>query len=131
MRRDAINKRLSAAEYRERLKDELEVYTNWTLNEKGEIIAKTAELLDEYSSKRKSHVIDVDFLTNFVYLFLKEISKHFFRSSPTMAEVLIDIKIRPLDEGGYLATSAELQGLIAQGRTVAETIEIAQDVARK
>lgn len=56
MRRDAINKRLSAAEYRERLKDELEVYTNWTLNEKGEIIAKTAELLDEYSSKRKSHV---------------------------------------------------------------------------
>lgn len=48
-----------------------------------------------------------------------------------MAEVLIDIKIRPLDEGGYLATSAELQGLIAQGRTVAETIEIAQDVARK
>jgi len=48
-----------------------------------------------------------------------------------MAEVLIDIKIEPLEEGGYLATSAELQGLIAQGRTVAETMEIAQDVARK
>jgi len=48
-----------------------------------------------------------------------------------MAEVLIDIKIEPLAEGGYLATSDELQGLIAQGRTVAETIEIAQDVARK
>ena len=48
-----------------------------------------------------------------------------------MAEVLIDIKIEPLDEGGYLATSDELQGLIAQGRTMAETIEIAQDVARK
>ena len=30
-----------------------------------------------------------------------------------------------------MATSSDLQGLIAQGRTVAETIEIAQDVARK
>ncbi|MDZ7343576.1 MAG: type II toxin-antitoxin system HicB family antitoxin [candidate division KSB1 bacterium] len=48
-----------------------------------------------------------------------------------MADVLIDIKIEPLAEGGYLATSDELQGLIAQGRTVAETIEFAQDVARK
>ncbi len=48
-----------------------------------------------------------------------------------MAEVLIDIKIEPLQEGGYLATSKELQGLVAQGRTVAETIEIAQDVARR
>jgi len=36
-----------------------------------------------------------------------------------------------LEEGGYLATSDELQGLVAQGRTVAETMEIAQDVARK
>ncbi len=48
-----------------------------------------------------------------------------------MAEVLIAIKIEPLEEGGYLATSDELQGLVAQGRTVAETMEIAQDVARK
>jgi hypothetical protein len=31
----------------------------------------------------------------------------------------------------YLATSVDLQGLIAQGRTVAETIEIVRDVARK
>lgn len=30
-----------------------------------------------------------------------------------------------------MATSEDLQGLIAQGRTLAETIEIAQDVARK
>ena len=48
-----------------------------------------------------------------------------------MAEVLVSIKVEPLDEGGYLATSDELQGLIAQGRTVAETMEIAQDVARR
>ncbi len=48
-----------------------------------------------------------------------------------MAELLISIKIDPLKEGGYLATSDELQGLVAQGRTVAETMEIAQDVARR
>jgi predicted RNase H-like HicB family nuclease len=48
-----------------------------------------------------------------------------------MAEVLVSIKVEPLDEGGYLATSDELQGLIAQGRTVAETMEIAQDIAHR
>ena len=34
-------------------------------------------------------------------------------------------------EGFYLATSDEVQGLIAQGRTIQETIEIAQDVAKR
>lgn len=48
-----------------------------------------------------------------------------------MAECIIKIKIEALEEGGYLATSDELQGLVAQGRTIAETMEIAQDVARK
>ncbi|MDO9097106.1 MAG: type II toxin-antitoxin system HicB family antitoxin [Candidatus Methanoperedens sp.] len=48
-----------------------------------------------------------------------------------MTEAMINIKIEKLDEGGYLATSDTLQGLIAQGRTIAETIEIAQDVAKK
>jgi len=48
-----------------------------------------------------------------------------------MSEILLNIEIEPLEEGGYLATSDDLQGLVAQGRTVAETIEIAQDVARK
>jgi predicted RNase H-like HicB family nuclease len=49
-----------------------------------------------------------------------------------MAECLIPISIKPLEEGeGYLATSPFLQGLIAQGRTIAETMEIAEDVARK
>ncbi len=48
-----------------------------------------------------------------------------------MTETMISIKIEKLDEGGYLATSDTLQGLIAQGRTIAETIEIAQDVAKK
>lgn len=48
-----------------------------------------------------------------------------------MSEYLIPITIEPLEEDGYLATSTVIQGLIAQGRTVAETLEIAQDVARK
>ncbi len=48
-----------------------------------------------------------------------------------MSEYFIKIKVEPLKEGGYLATSDELQGLVAQGRTVAEAIEIAQDVAKK
>ena len=34
-------------------------------------------------------------------------------------------------KGLFLATSEELPGLVAQGRTLAETLEIAQDVARK
>ncbi|MFH1095891.1 MAG: type II toxin-antitoxin system HicB family antitoxin [Candidatus Desantisbacteria bacterium] len=48
-----------------------------------------------------------------------------------MAEQIIEITIEELEEGGYLATSENIQGLIAQGRTIAETMEIAQDVARK
>lgn len=48
-----------------------------------------------------------------------------------MTEILLSIRIEALPEGGFLATSDELPGLVAQGRTIAETIEIAQDVARK
>ncbi len=48
-----------------------------------------------------------------------------------MSERLIDIDIQKLPGGGYLATSPTLQGLVAQGRTISETLEIAQDVARK
>ncbi len=48
-----------------------------------------------------------------------------------MSEFLVPVSIEALKEGGYLATSSTLQGLIAQGRTIAETLEIAEDVARK
>lgn len=34
------------------------------------------------------------------------------------------------DESYYLATSPDIQGLVAEGRTLAETIEIAQDLAK-
>ena len=47
-----------------------------------------------------------------------------------MREVLLSIHIEALPEGAFLATSDDLPGLVAQGRTVAETLEIARDVAR-
>ncbi len=46
-------------------------------------------------------------------------------------EKIIKLKIVKLPEGIYLATSNDVQGLVAEGRTIAETIEIARDVARK
>ena len=46
-------------------------------------------------------------------------------------EKVINIHIKKLPEGFYLATSSSIQGLVAQGRTISETIEIAKDVAKK
>jgi predicted RNase H-like HicB family nuclease len=46
-------------------------------------------------------------------------------------EKIIKMHIEKLPEGVYLATSDSIQGLIAQGRTISETIEIARDVAKK
>lgn len=46
-------------------------------------------------------------------------------------EKIVNIHIEKLPEGYYLATSEDIQGLIAQGRTVSETLEIARDVTRK
>ncbi len=48
-----------------------------------------------------------------------------------IVERQVNIHIEKLPEGFYLATSDNLQGLIAQGRTITETIEIARDVAKK
>ncbi len=46
-------------------------------------------------------------------------------------ERLLNLHIEKLPVGFYLATSDSIQGLVAQGRTIAETIEIAKDVAKK
>jgi predicted RNase H-like HicB family nuclease len=46
-------------------------------------------------------------------------------------ERIVRLHITRLPEGVYLATSDDVQGLVAQGRTVSETVEIARDVARK
>jgi predicted RNase H-like HicB family nuclease len=46
-------------------------------------------------------------------------------------ERIVNLHIEKLPEGVYLATSDDLQGLIAQGRKIQETLEIAHDVAKK
>lgn len=46
-------------------------------------------------------------------------------------EQIVQLHIEKLPEGAYLATSEEVQGLVAQGRTLTETLEIARDVAKK
>lgn len=48
-----------------------------------------------------------------------------------MSEVTIDLHVEPLEEGGYVATSSDVPGLVAQGRTLSETVEIAQGLARR
>lgn len=46
-------------------------------------------------------------------------------------ERIVRLHIEKLPEGAYLATSEDIQGLVAQGRTIQETVEIARDVAKK
>ncbi|WP_436467411.1 type II toxin-antitoxin system HicB family antitoxin, partial [Escherichia coli] len=46
-------------------------------------------------------------------------------------EHIVNLHIEKLPEGVYLATSDDVPGLVAQGRTIAETIEIARDIAKK
>lgn len=41
------------------------------------------------------------------------------------------IRIERLPEGVFLATSDDVQGLVAQGRTEVEALEIARDVERQ
>ena len=43
----------------------------------------------------------------------------------------LHLQIRKVENGEFLATSDCFPGLVAQGRTMAEAAEIAQDVARK
>lgn len=46
-------------------------------------------------------------------------------------EQIANLPIEKLPEGFYLATSDDIPGLVAQGRTITETVEIARDVAKK
>ena len=48
-----------------------------------------------------------------------------------MAEWIVNLHVERLPEGCYLATCDTIPGLVAQGRTVTETLEIARDVAKK
>jgi predicted RNase H-like HicB family nuclease len=46
-------------------------------------------------------------------------------------ERVIRVHVEKLPEGMFLASSDDVQGLVAQGRTITETLEIARDVARR
>jgi predicted RNase H-like HicB family nuclease len=48
-----------------------------------------------------------------------------------MDEVVIRLRVEPLDDGGFVATSPDVPGLVAEGRSVSEAADIARDVARK
>jgi predicted RNase H-like HicB family nuclease len=48
-----------------------------------------------------------------------------------MSEAAIRLHLEPLEEGGFVATSPDVPGLVAEGRSIVEAVEIAQDVARK
>jgi predicted RNase H-like HicB family nuclease len=48
-----------------------------------------------------------------------------------MNEATIRLHVEPLAEGGYVATSPDVPGLVAEGRSITEVTEIARDVARK
>ena len=45
-------------------------------------------------------------------------------------EILLNVRLEKLPEGIFLATSDDLPGLVAQGNTAEETLEIARGVAR-
>lgn len=46
-------------------------------------------------------------------------------------EASIRLHIEPLEEGGFVATSPDVPGLVVEGRSVMETVEIAQGLTRK
>jgi len=48
-----------------------------------------------------------------------------------MHEAAIRVHIESLEEGGFLATSPDVPGLVAEGRSITEAAEIAQGLARR
>ena len=46
-------------------------------------------------------------------------------------EATIRLHIEPLAEGGYVATSRDVPGSVAEGRSITEAVEIAQGLTRK
>jgi len=53
------------------------------------------------------------------------------REMTTVDEVAIRLHIETLEEGGYVATSPDVPGLVAEGRSIVEAVEIAQGLTRK
>ena len=47
-----------------------------------------------------------------------------------MTEVAIRLHIEPLDEGGYVATSPDVPGLVVEAQTMIEVAEVARKLTR-
>ena len=47
-----------------------------------------------------------------------------------MSEAAIRLHIEPLEEGGYVATSPDVPGLVAEGRSLVEVVDLAQQLTR-
>jgi len=60
----------------------------------------------------------------------KGTSRH-LRRVAEVDEASIRLHIEPLEEGGFVATSPDVPGLVAEGRSVMEAVEIAQGLTRK
>jgi predicted RNase H-like HicB family nuclease len=60
----------------------------------------------------------------------KEARRHVKRVAE-VDEATIRLHVEPLDEGGYVATSPDVPGLVAEGRSITEAVEIAQGLTRK
>lgn len=71
--------------------------------------------------------------TDYLYICLvaKLPFKKFFTTPVHTMTYKIHLHIEKLPENVWLATSDDVQGLVAQGRSLSETLEIARDVARK
>jgi antitoxin HicB len=52
-------------------------------------------------------------------------------STVDVDEATIRLRIEPLAAGGYVATSRDVPGLVAEGRSITEAVEIAQGLTRK
>lgn len=61
----------------------------------------------------------------------RKITTHGSRRNGERNETTIRLRIAELDEGGYVATSPDVPGLVAEGRSVMEAVEIAQGLTRK
>lgn len=48
-----------------------------------------------------------------------------------MNEVAIRLRVEPIEDGNFVATSPDVPGLVAEGRSISEAVEIAQGFARK
>ena len=47
-----------------------------------------------------------------------------------MSETAIRLHIEPLEDGGYVATSEDVPGLVAEGQTLVEVVELAQSLTQ-